>query len=169
VVILPENSVGAGEIGALLLPVIFCGELAENGTTYLGPSTGAFGGNGADLSIGSTACDALDSTTEATADTPLFTNTPLKWMGLLCKTDGTLGASETIVFTARTAAADVVTTDSTATTITCTISVGESECRSLVGSTTNIAAGATVAVKAVETSNNSDDNAHCVALMAVRT
>lgn len=159
------NSIGPGEVFGLYKELILCGELAENGTTFLGPSTGQFGGNGADLSIGGTACDALDNVTEATADAPI---SPLatKINGMYCTTDGTLGASESIVYTLRTAAANAVTTDGAATTVTCTIGTGETACRSPSGTTTNIAAGATVAISATETSNNADDNGWCSVMVS---
>ena len=167
-VTLPENSVGPDEIAGPIMNVIFCGELAENGTTYLGPAVTILGGEGADYQIGTAACDALDNTTEATADAPLFTNVAFKVMGGFCKTDGTLGASETLTYTVRTATASVVTTDGAATTLTCTISTGQSDCRILAGSTTDIAAGATIAMQAVEASNNADDNGWCVLTIALK-
>ncbi len=159
---LPENSIDGDEFNANPIAVIACGELAENGTTFMGPSTGAFGGNGADLSIGSTACDALDNTTEATADAPIMTNVAFKVTGLYCKTDGTLGAAETLTFAVRSAAA--ATTPS----VTCAIIEAQSDCRSVVGTTTDIAAGATLAVSAIEVSNNADDNGWCLVFGALK-
>lgn len=165
-VLMPMNSIGFGrEIVGVMSRVIFCGELAENSTTFLGPSTGSMGGNGADLSIGSSACDALDNATEATADAPISTLVT-KVIGFRCVTDGTLGASETLTFTLRTAAADVVTTDGAQTTLTCALAAGETECRAIAGSTTNIAASATLAMQATEASNNADDNAWCEVMVS---
>jgi hypothetical protein len=155
-VVLPANSVGGGEVSGVQFNVILCGQAAENGEIFLGPATAVLGGNASvDTSIGSAACDALDDATEATADAPLFANVPFKIMGLYCRTDGTLGAGETVVFKTRSAAAD--TTPS----IACTITAGQTDCRSLTGSTTNVAAGATVAISATQTSNNADDNLKC--------
>jgi hypothetical protein len=153
---LPANSVGGGEMSGVQFNVILCGQAAENAEIFLGPATTVLGGDAStDTSIGSAACDALDDATEATADAPLFANIPFKIMGLYCRTDGTLGVGETVVFKTRSAEAD--TTPS----ITCTIGATQTDCRSLLGSTTNVAAGATVAISATQTSNNADDNLKC--------
>jgi hypothetical protein len=159
---LAENAIDSDDFAANTMQVLFCGENAENGTTFFGPSTGAFGGNGADLSIGSAACDALDNTTEATADAPIFTLVPFKVTGMYCKTDGTLGASETLTFTLRTAAGATVPS------VTCALAVGEQECRANIPTTTDIAAGATIAVQATESSNNADDNGWCSVGIALK-
>lgn len=157
----PKNSVGPDTLVGAYKELIFCGENAENGTIYFGPSTGHFGGNGADLSQGGTACDALDNATEATADAPIST-LATKIHGLYCTTDATLGADETITFKLRTAEGDAVTTDGDATTVGCIISEGESACRVNVGTTTNIAAGAAIAMSVVQVSDNSDgDESWC--------
>lgn len=162
-VVLPDNSVGGGEMSGVVFNVIFCGELAENGTTYLGPALAPLTGDAtASYAIGSAGCDALDNTTEGTADAPLFALAAFKIMGMWCQTDGTLGAGETLVYTMRTAEADTVPA------ITCTISAGQQECRTLTGTTTDIAANATVAMKAVETSNNADDNGSCKVSIALK-
>lgn len=161
--VLPENSVAGQEISGVFMNVIFCGQAEENATTYLGPATAILGGDGStSYAISSAACDALDNTTESTADAPLFTNVAFKVAGLYCKTSGTLGASETVVFTMRSAAAG------TTPAITCTISEAQSDCRSLTGTTTDIAAGATVAVQAVQSSNNADDDLWCSVSIALQ-
>lgn len=152
--------VNAIDGGAVIDTVILCGQADENGTIYLGPATAAFGGDGSDASIGSTACDALDNATEATADAPILTDTAFKILGGICKTDGTLGASETLTFTFRSAAADTVPQQ------TCSLSEGESDCSITTATTTDIAAGATIAAKAVQASDNSDDNLWCRATIA---
>lgn len=155
-VVLPANSVGGGEISGVQFNVILCGEAAENAETFLGPALDVLAGDAsASTKVGSAACDALDNTTEGTADAPLFANVSFKIMGMYCLTDGTLGAGESVVFKTRSAAADTVPS------ITCTISAGQTDCRSLVGTTTNVAAGATVAISATQTSNNADDNLLC--------
>lgn len=141
--------------GAVLDTVILCGQADENGTIYLGPVTAAYGGNGSDASIAGTACDALDNATEATVDAPILTNTAFAVVGGVCKTNGTLGASETVTFTMRSAAADTSPVQS------CVISEGESDCSITTSTTTDVAAGATIAMKAVQVSNNSDDDLWC--------
>ena len=163
---LRANSVGAGELAGTYQNVIFCGENAENGTTFFGPATAPLGGSWATpVNLASAGCDALDNTTEATADAPIST-LATKVNGFRCVTDAVLGAGETIVFTLRTAAANAVTTDGAQTTLTCTIGEAATECRNVAGTTTNIVAGATLAMSVVETSNNTDDNAWCVATVS---
>ncbi len=151
-----------GGVSAVLDRVIFCGENAENGTIFFGPATALFGGDGSDYSLGSVNCDALDNATEATADAPILTAAAFQVMGFRCKTDGTLGAGESIVFTLRSAAADLTPS------VTCTISEAETECSDVTSTSTDVAAGATVAMKVVEASNNADDNAWCQAVIAIR-
>jgi len=154
-----ENAVQPDELSAISYHIDFCGQNVENGPVYFGPVvTDHFMENDAatvDASIGGTVCDGLDSATEATADAPVFTNVPFKITGMFCTTDGTLGSGETLTFATRSAAA--ATTPS----VTCSLAAGESDCVSNTGSTTDIAAGATVAVLATQSSNNSDDNSWC--------
>lgn len=152
----PEGSIAADEVSMVTDHVIFCGQADENGTIYLGPATTQFWGNNtADWTAGSAGCDALDNATEATADDPLWTNVSYKIMGGVCYTDATLGAGESVIFTMRSAAADTTPQQ------TCTIGVGESDCSITIATTTDVAANATVAMKAVEASNNADDNLWC--------
>lgn len=142
--------------------VIFCGQADESGIVYLGPATAAFGGDGSDASIAGTACDALDSGVEATADAPLYTDIAFQIVGVVCQTNGTLGSGETVIFTTRSAAA--LTTPSQ----TCTISEAGADCRILTATTTDIAAGATVAIKAVQSGDNADDDLWCKATIAIQ-
>jgi hypothetical protein len=168
-VVMPENAIGPDDTAVLHDTVIFCGENAENGTTYFGPATALFLGDAsADTTLGSAACDALDNVTEATADAPLVAGLSYKATGFWCYTDGTLGAAETIDFTLRTAAGDVVTTDAALTTLTCQIAEAGTYCRTVAGSTTDIAAGATVAMKVVQSSDNADDNSWCKVGIALK-
>jgi hypothetical protein len=153
---LPANSVGGGEQSGIRMIAPFCGDGPNTtGTTYLGPALAAFTGDGSDASNGSAACQALDSADEATADGPLFANVAFKANAMYCLTAQALGAAETNTFTLRSAAAN------TTPVITCTISTGQTDCRSLTGTTTNIAAGATVAIKADHTGNNNGDDFKC--------
>ena len=155
--VLPENAVSGNEAMIPSDSFIACGEHDENGTIYFGPATAMFlGDNSTSYAIGTAACDALDNATEGTADAPLTDYGAFKVVGMWCRTDATLGAGETIVFTARSAAADLTPT------VTCTIGEAATYCRSVAASTTDVAVGATVAVKAVETSNNGDgDESWC--------
>jgi hypothetical protein len=159
----PENSIGPDEVAVMSDVVILCGQAAENGTIYYGPATAVFGGDGsASYAISSAACDGLDNATEATADAPIFTDIAFKVTGLYCAQSGTLAAGEGVTFTVRSAAAD------TTPAITCDIQAGGKECRSLTGSTTDIAAGATIAIKAVQASDNTDDDHWCKLYIAYK-
>lgn len=170
-VVLPVNSVGLKtEVSGFAQEVYFCGQLVDGAsspaTTYLGPGLLGLNGTPTDYVMGGTACDALDSTTEATADAPLST-LALKVVGARCKQSAASGASKTTTYTMRTAAADVVTTDGGATTATCSIAgASATECVMAVGTTTNIAAGATMAFKAVTDADLSAQDGQCVALVA---
>src|SRR5262245_32094313 len=166
-VVLPSNSVGLGtEISGYAEPVTFCGQLPNATTGYLGPGTAGLDGISTDYVMGGTACDALDSGTEATADAPLST-LALKAVGMRCKQSAASGSSKTTTYTLRTAEGDVVTTDGGATAMTCSIAgASATECRSVAGSTTNIAAGATVAVKVVTDANLSAQDGRCLVLVA---
>jgi hypothetical protein len=142
---------------------VFCGEANENGTVFLGPALTNFGGGGDDTTIGGTVCDALESGTEATADGPLFANVPYKITGMYCRIDGTLAGTETVVFTMRSAEAAVTPA------LTCTVAAAGTDCRTLTGTTTDVAAGATVAVQMTQTSNNADgENGRCVIGIALQ-
>ncbi len=161
----PENSIGPDEVAVMHDRVIFCGEADENGTIYYGPAVTEFGGGTSAITytIAAAGCDALDNATEGTADAPIMTNVAFKVTGLFCKQDGTLASGEAITFTVRSATADLTPT------VTCVVGEGETDCRSLTGSTTDVAAGATVAVKAVQTSNNGDgDNHWCKVYIALK-
>lgn len=142
--------------GAAFDTVILCGDgPAGAGTIYLGPETGSYGGDGGIASIGGTVCDLLDSTTEGTADAPILTDVAFKVAGAICTVSGTIGAGENVVFTMRSAAANTVPTQ------TCTVAEAERDCSITVATTTDVAAGATIAMKAVQTGDNTTDNYWC--------
>lgn len=151
-----ENAVTAEELSSgVIANVVICGQMAENGTIYLGPALGSLAFDGTDNSISSTVCDALDNATEATADLPVNAASALKILGMQCQLAGTLGASETATFTLRSAEADITPS------VTCSLAVGETLCSTATSSTTDVAAGATLAVEAVQSSNNTDDDGWC--------
>jgi hypothetical protein len=155
-VVLPANSVGGAEQSGVRMIAPFCGDGPNTtGTTYLGPALAAFSGDGSDASNGSAACQGFDSADEATADGPLFANVAFKANGMYCLTGQALGAAETNTFTLRSAVAD------TTPVISCTISTGQTDCRSLTGTTTSIAAGATVSIKADHVGDNNADDFKC--------
>lgn len=160
----PENSIGPDELAVMTMTADICGQLDENGTIYFGPVITdnwlEAENDVTDASIGGTICDGLDNATEGTADAPLTGIGAYKVLGMYCITDGTLASGETIVFTARSAAADLTPS------VTCSLAEAETACVSVTATTTDIAAGATIAVKAVEVGNNSDDNAWCRVFIA---
>lgn len=157
-----RNDPGNAPVSSLEDHVILCGQLDENGTIFFGPATAAFGGDGSDASISSTACDALDNATEATVDAPILTDAAFGIVGARCAQSGTLEAGETVTYTLRSAEAD------TSPEQTCTISEGETDCTITTPTDTDVAAGATLAVEAVMSSDNSDDDGWCEATIAIR-
>lgn len=169
--VVPTNSVGLGrEVSGYMEKVSFCGDLVDGSstpaTTFLGPGVAEVNGTPTDYVIAGSACNALDSTTESTADGVLST-LATKIVGFRCKQSAASGAGKTTTYTFRTAEADAVTTDGGATTLTCSIAgATATECRTIAGTTTDIAAGATVAVKALTDANLSAQDARCVALVA---
>ena len=125
-----------------------CGDntTVNNNTVYYGPDVTLL----ANTSGGQT-CDinAAGDTTEATADAPILTNQAFQVLGMTCRNEGDANAN--LSYTLRSAAA--ATTPS----VTCTIADGERDCVADIQTTTNIAAGATVAIAAASTSNVGDN------------
>lgn len=154
--VLPTDAVGALEFQGHTLKVIFCGELAENGTIYMGPVPNTTG----EPAIDATACDAQVNATEATADAVIMTGAQVRPMGMECVTNATLGAGETIVVTLRASEASIQTT--TAVDFACTMSVGETTCVRLQNGSGLLTTVAPVAIRAVMASNNADaDDLKC--------
>ena len=165
--VVPANSIGGGEISGVRFDLVFCGQADENGTIYFSPAAGVNGvdlADGVDYSISGTACDGLDGATETTQDLILFPESAVKVMGMYCMQVGAeaLGAAETMIFSVRSGAAELTPA------ITCTISEAQTSCRSLTGSTTNIAANGTFALKLVQSSNNTDQDAWCSVSIALQ-
>lgn len=87
----------------LALPLVFCGEGANADDNYLGPGASI----GADLAPGGTACDALDSITETTADAiPYGLVHAYTVVGMICQMTDT-GTNDTVTFTLGDDTADV--------------------------------------------------------------
>ena len=163
---LPANSVSLGsEVSGFATPVRFCGDLVNTATTFLGPALTGFNGTPTDYVITGAACSALDNTTEASARNPIST-LPTKATGMKCKIDAAPGSTNSVVFTLRDNSADAVTTDGTATQITCTILGAATECRSVAGTTTNIGASDPLDVKAVSNYDASARHAGCDVLVS---
>lgn len=158
---LPEGGLVLDDLGAVAIgEVVLCGDSVSASTTYWGPATDSWEYGGADYSISSTACDALDSTTEATADAPIMTNVAFKVMGMYCKV--TSSGSNGVTMTLRSAAAN------TTPAISCTIATGDTDCFAAVSSTTDIAAGATIAVKQVTTEDLSAADGWCKVFVGIQ-
>ena len=156
---LPEGGVEIADLGAVGMgEVILCGDLASTGTLYMGPATDSWEYGGDDYSIAGTACTALDNATEATADAPIMANVAFKVMGMYCKVSGS--GSNGVALALRSAAA------ATTPAIGCTIPTGETDCYVAVSSTTDIAAGATIAVSSITTEDLSAQDAWCKVFVA---
>jgi hypothetical protein len=156
---LATGAVGNADVGAVLMDkIIFCGNSFSSTTGYIGPAATAYlSGGSVDLIMGGTACDAIpESTTETTADEPIAANFPaFKVHGLYCRVSSDPTAD--VVVAMRSAAA------ATTPAITCTIagSGSATHCRALTSSTTDIAAGATVAVAVTTGENLSAQDVWC--------
>lgn len=154
---LAADSVGVDEFAAgPVVNIVFCGQQANNGTIYLGPADDSYDAGGGEYAIGGVACDALDSATEATADGPISiaSNNAIKVTGMTCKASSS--GSNGVAFTLRTGAA--ATTPS----IGCTVATSATTCTDNAFTTTDIVAGATMAVRAVNTEDLSAQDGWCV-------
>ena len=148
--------------------ITLCGDQANNTTNYSSPVAGFPGGaahqaglTANDLGFGltGTGCDAEDSTTEATADEPVYANNAFYVTGMAC-TVGNAGSNGTTI-NLRSAAANL-TPD-----VTCTIPTGETTCAVDTTTTVPIAAGATFAMREITTENLSATNVWCQANIAL--
>ena len=138
--------------------IVFCGDLVNNTTTYLGPPA-QWGSN----EIAGTACSAADSTTEATADAPpLGTSALITVMSMFCRV--TSSGSNGVAFQLRDNTASVSGA-------TCTIATGQTQCvwkASSVSARPQIPAGDPMAVRAITTEDLSTADAHCVVTAEVQ-
>lgn len=143
--------------------VIFCGDLPNNTTLYYSPANGygaglfnAFGGS---YALAGAGCAAEDNATEGTADEVMYANNALKILGMACTV--TSSGSNGVVINMRSATAsltpDVTITIPTATTTGATVT----------GSTTDISAGATVAIRVIATEDLSAQDVWCLARIMV--
>lgn len=134
--------------------LILCGQQADNGTIYMGPGLGELDGTQTVLTIGGTACNALDNATEATADAPIgFANNAFKVYGMLCEVSSS--GSNGVTITGRSAAADLSPSMS------CTVATTETSCVDVLATPATVAAGATIAIKVVNTEDLSAQDAWC--------
>jgi hypothetical protein len=130
----------------------------------LGPAAAEYLGNGTEFEIGGTACNAYDDGTEATADAPIVADFPaFKVTGMFCRSSS--DAAQDQVLTLRSAAADVTPS------VTCTIAgTGTAtSCSTVTSTTTDIAAGATIAVKSVNGEDLSTQDVWCEVYFVIKS
>lgn len=157
---------GTGSSGLGTGSIIFCGNLANAGTTFFEPVGGgtrsATSGESSLATPGGTACDAGDNGTESTADDVVFRDLAIRIGGMYCRAAvdaGTTGSGANgTTFTLRSAEANLSPS------LTCTVATGRTEC--LAVATANnamprVAGAATMAVQNVTTENLSANNGWC--------
>lgn len=158
------NASGAAHVG-FVTDVLMCGEQANNGTNYMSPVTGfengQFYADAATLlyNMAGTGCDAQESATEGTADEVMFANNAFKVLGLQCTVSGS--GSNGVVLNLRSAVADL------APDVTITIATGDTTGVSSAVTTTDVAAGATFALRVINTEDLSAQDAWCIAKILV--
>jgi hypothetical protein len=157
-----ENSVGPNEAYLAQDSIILCGDLvdADSVQTFFGPAVFPYLGLFSNYEIGSAGCNALDSETEATADNFIISMPAFKVSGFYCimSTD----PNNDVTFTLRSAEAN------TTPTISCTVTGSVKYCSTTTGSTTDIAAGATIAIQADYSEDLDAEDAWCKLYFAVR-
>lgn len=150
--------------------VILCGDLPNNTTHYTSPVSGFGAGpiyNGGatyaqaeqDWDLAGVGCAAEDSTTEATADEVMFANNAFKVLGMYCVVSGS--GSNGVTINLRSATANL-TPD-----ITVTIPTTETTAVASTVTTTDVAAGATFAARAISTEDLSAQDFWCSAKILV--
>ena len=147
---------GGGANGIATVAVSYGAELAENGAIFAGPVPLTT----PQPALDATGFDAQTSATEATADGPVFGNSAIRPLKMVCITAATLAAGESIVITLRAAAASVQAGGSD---FACTIGVAALGCETTVEGETFIPANTATALRAVMASNNADgEDVACV-------
>lgn len=162
--VISENFITADDVAVMSDKIVLCGQDANSGTVYLGPSTLTYLGSGGEFAIGGTACDLLANATEATADAPITADFPsFKVNGMFCRSSS--DATNDQVLTLRSAAAGLTPA------ITCTIAgTGTAtSCSTTTGTTTDIAAGATIAVQSVNTEDLSLQDVWCEVYFSLKS
>jgi hypothetical protein len=148
--------------------VILCGDLPNNTTNYFGAASGfaaglffASGTTANDLSyaLAGSGCSALDSTTEATADTVLFVNNTFRVLGMNCTVSSSGSNGLTLNFRASTAS---LTPD-----VTITIPTGSTTGAVILTNPPTVAANAPVDVRAIVTEDLSAQDAWCSAKIQI--
>lgn len=156
------NASGAMNVG-IVTDVVFCGQQANNGTIYMSPvrgfPEGAEYANAASYIIGGAGCDTEDSATEGTADEILYANNALKILGMVCKVSSS--GSNGVTLNLRSAEGDLSPD------VTITIATTNTTGATNTSSTTDVAAGATMALKVVNTEDLSTGDAWCIAKVLI--
>lgn len=146
-----------------LINILVCGTLPNNTTNYSGPASGfAAGGLYADgltandlsYAIGGTGCDALTNTTEATADTVLYSNNAVQILGMVCKVSSS--GSNGVTLNLRSATANLSTN------VAVTIATGNTTKAVAPFKSPNVAAGATFDIRAISTEDLSAQDLWCL-------
>lgn len=152
------NATGIASVGNVV-DIILCGDLPNNTTLYYSPATGfaaglfyAFGGS---YALAGAGCAAEDNATESTADEVLYTNNAVKILGMSCTVTGS--GSNGVVINLRTAEGNL-TPD-----VTITIPTSTTTGATVVGTTTDIAAGATFGMRVISTEDLSAQDIWCLA------
>ena len=144
--------------------IILCGQLVSSSTTYLGPGLATYLGAPTDLTMGGTACDALDNTTEATARAVVFPNTAMRVTGMYCKISS--DPASDVVFSARAGSAEL------AVPLTCTIAgtgaAKECSANYVAGASPLVAANAAIDVKVITNEDLSAQDAWCKLYFSVQ-
>ena len=159
--VLPDSSIGQDEVAGMQMQVILCGEMGNSAAHYASPSTGygdaPFFADAATVlyGLGDAGCNAQDNGTEATADEVMYANTAFKVLGMVCTVSSS--GSNGITINLRSAAADL-TPD-----VTMTIATGNTTGATATATTTDIAAGATFALKTLSTEDLSAQDVWCTA------
>jgi hypothetical protein len=154
-----ENSVGPDEANLQQDSIIMCGQLVDavavnNTQTFISVSILSYLGLWSNETIGSATCNVLDSEVEATADRPIASTLPaFKVNGFYCIISK--DPTNDVTFTLRSAEAN------TTPTISCTVTGNAKSCSTTTGSTTDIAAGATLAMQVDYTENLDAEDAWC--------
>lgn len=168
-VVLPTGAIGTTEIlNATLLPAdeafpgrgsfTICGDavtIASATPIYYGPSAVVVAGYGRTCDI-----TQAGNATEATADAPAFFAKAFHVRGMTCLLNDPGATGTPIAFTLRSAAADLTPS------VTCSIADNETDCVAAQQTTTAVASGATVAVRAVGSGDVGTAQFHCTVHVA---
>jgi hypothetical protein len=136
------------------LRVPHCGQNNENGTIYLSPTAIT----DVEPALADATCDGLDGATEATQDLVVL-GYPLRPIYMRCILNGTLAAGESVVWQLRGGEADVPG-------FTCGIGAGQTTCHVLSRGRIKVEGSVPTAIRAVQVSNNADDDSKCVLIYA---